>query len=247
MTTSALPRPRRQRSRACPPPDRLVVPGLPRTGTTPAGAFNLLVDQQPAAVVLAADERDVIAAVRLRPRARPAGRAAGDRPQRRAARLARRTRSSSTSAASTTSRSTPRRAASASAPACAGSRSCPQLSELGLAALHGSSPDVGIAGYSLGGGMGWLARKHGLQTNSVTAFELVTADGHLRPHRRRPRARPVLGAARRRRQLRRRHRDRVRGLPRRGALRGRDVLPVRARAPRCCTRGASCCRRCPTS
>ena len=53
-----------------------------------------------------------------------------------------------------------------------------QLSELGLAALHGSSPDVGIAGYSLGGGMGWLARKYGLQTNSVTAIELVTADGH---------------------------------------------------------------------
>ena len=47
----------------------------------------------------------------------------------------------------------------------------------GLAALHGSSPDVGIAGYSLGGGIGWLARKHGLQTNAVTAIELVTADG----------------------------------------------------------------------
>jgi FAD/FMN-containing dehydrogenase len=56
-------------------------------------------------------------------------------------------------------------------------RVSPQLSELGLAALHGSSPDVGIAGYSLGGGMGWLARKHGLQANSVTAIELVTADG----------------------------------------------------------------------
>src|SRR3954468_1647392 len=54
-----------------------------------------------------------------------------------------------------------------------------QLSELGLAALHGSSPDVGIAGYSLGGGMGWLARKHGLQSNTVTAIELVTADGRL--------------------------------------------------------------------
>jgi FAD/FMN-containing dehydrogenase len=53
----------------------------------------------------------------------------------------------------------------------------PQLSELGLAALHGSSPDVGIAGYSLGGGMGWLARKYGLQANSVTAIELVTAEG----------------------------------------------------------------------
>ena len=56
----------------------------------------------------------------------------------------------------------------------------PQLSDLGLAALHGSSPLVGIAGYSLGGGMGWLARKHGLQTNSVTALEVVTADGRLR-------------------------------------------------------------------
>jgi FAD/FMN-containing dehydrogenase len=59
-------------------------------------------------------------------------------------------------------------------------RVVPQLSEHGLAALHGSSPDVGIAGYSLGGGMGWLARKYGLQTNSVTALELVTADGRLR-------------------------------------------------------------------
>jgi FAD/FMN-containing dehydrogenase len=54
-----------------------------------------------------------------------------------------------------------------------------QLSELGLAALHGSSPDVGVAGYSLGGGMGWLARKYGLQANSVTAIDVVTADGRL--------------------------------------------------------------------
>jgi FAD/FMN-containing dehydrogenase len=55
----------------------------------------------------------------------------------------------------------------------------PALSDLGLAALHGSSPDVGIAGYSLGGGIGWLARKHGMQANAVTAIELVTADGEL--------------------------------------------------------------------
>ena len=53
------------------------------------------------------------------------------------------------------------------------------LSEHGLAALHGSSPDVGVVGYSLGGGMGWYGRKHGLQSNSVTAIELVTADGRL--------------------------------------------------------------------
>ena len=53
------------------------------------------------------------------------------------------------------------------------------LSTLGLAALHGSSPDVGIVGYSLGGGMGWLAREHGLQCNAVRAIELVTADGRM--------------------------------------------------------------------
>ena len=58
-------------------------------------------------------------------------------------------------------------------------RVAPRLSAHGLAGLHGSSPDVGIAGYSLGGGMGWLARRHGLQANAVTAFELVTAEGTL--------------------------------------------------------------------
>jgi hypothetical protein len=52
----------------------------------------------------------------------------------------------------------------------------PVASEHGLAALRGSTPDVGITGYSLGGGLGWYARKLGLSTNSVTAIELVTAD-----------------------------------------------------------------------
>ena len=56
----------------------------------------------------------------------------------------------------------------------------PQASDMGLAALHGSTPDVSVAGYSLGGGVGWYARKLGLSTNSVTAIELVTADGTLR-------------------------------------------------------------------
>jgi FAD/FMN-containing dehydrogenase len=51
-------------------------------------------------------------------------------------------------------------------------------SEHGLAALAGSSPD-GVVGYTLGGGTGWLARKLGLAANSVTAIELVTADGRL--------------------------------------------------------------------
>jgi UDP-N-acetylenolpyruvoylglucosamine reductase len=56
----------------------------------------------------------------------------------------------------------------------------PAASELGLACLHGSTPDVSVVGYSLGGGMGWYARKHGLAANHVTAIEVVTADGQIR-------------------------------------------------------------------
>ena len=51
--------------------------------------------------------------------------------------------------------------------------------EYGLAGLGGSSPDVGVVGYALGGGIGWLSRAHGLCSNSVTAIELVTAEGEL--------------------------------------------------------------------
>jgi FAD/FMN-containing dehydrogenase len=56
----------------------------------------------------------------------------------------------------------------------------PAASRLGLAALHGSSPDVGVVGYTLGGGIGWYARWHGLAADHVSAIELVTADGQLR-------------------------------------------------------------------
>ena len=52
--------------------------------------------------------------------------------------------------------------------------------ESGLTALAGSSPDVGVVGYTLGGGVGWFARKYGLACNSVSAIELVTADGESR-------------------------------------------------------------------
>jgi hypothetical protein len=52
--------------------------------------------------------------------------------------------------------------------------------EHGLAALAGSSPDVGVVGYTLGGGLSWLARKHGIGANHVLAVELVTADGVVR-------------------------------------------------------------------
>ena len=53
--------------------------------------------------------------------------------------------------------------------------------EHGLCYLCGTSPDVGVLGYVLGGGFSWMIRKYGLAANSVLAAELVTADGrHVR-------------------------------------------------------------------
>jgi FAD/FMN-containing dehydrogenase len=46
-----------------------------------------------------------------------------------------------------------------------------------LAVLAGSAPDVGVVGYTLGGGMSWLARKYGLAAAAVRAADVVTADG----------------------------------------------------------------------
>lgn len=48
---------------------------------------------------------------------------------------------------------------------------------LGLAGMHMSSPGVGVVGSSLGGGVSWYARQHGLQCSAITAVELVLADG----------------------------------------------------------------------
>lgn len=52
--------------------------------------------------------------------------------------------------------------------------------EHGLAGLCGSASDVGVVGYTLGGGMGSLGRLHGFAADHVTAAEIVTADGRLR-------------------------------------------------------------------
>src|SRR5215469_321653 len=49
----------------------------------------------------------------------------------------------------------------------------------GLAALAGTAKDVGVTGYTLGGGLSWLARRYGLAANSVTAAEMITPDGQL--------------------------------------------------------------------
>src|SRR5690349_16640243 len=155
----------------------VVLPGDPRWDEA-RSAFNLLLDQHPAAVAFPADAEDVIAAVvyardaslRVAPQATAHNQGPlGDLENTLLLNVSRLQDVHVDPGAQRV-----RVGAGVK-----WDRVAPRLSAHGLAGLHGSSPDVGIAGYSLGGGMGWLARKHGLQTNAVTALELVTADGRL--------------------------------------------------------------------
>ena len=50
----------------------------------------------------------------------------------------------------------------------------------GLAGLCGSSSDVGVVGYTLGGGLGSLGRHFGFSADHVQSVEIVTADGRIR-------------------------------------------------------------------
>jgi hypothetical protein len=52
--------------------------------------------------------------------------------------------------------------------------------EKGMSYMPGTSPNVGVVGYTLGGGLSWFGRKHGWACNRVAAIELVTADGEAR-------------------------------------------------------------------
>jgi FAD/FMN-containing dehydrogenase len=142
-------------------------------------AYNLTIDQQPAAVAFPQDEYDVQAIVRYA--AEHGLRVAAQRTGHNAGPLG--------SLEGTILLKTDRLDTVEIDPAARRARVgsgvkwesvVPRLSDLGMAALHGSTPDVSIAGYGLGGGVGWYGRKHGLFTNSITAIELVTADGRLR-------------------------------------------------------------------
>jgi FAD/FMN-containing dehydrogenase len=53
------------------------------------------------------------------------------------------------------------------------------LTEHGLAVGFGDTGSVGIAGITLGGGVGYLVRKHGLTIDNLLAAEVVTADGNV--------------------------------------------------------------------
>lgn len=54
-----------------------------------------------------------------------------------------------------------------------------ELQFFGLAATGGFVSTTGVSGLTLGGGLGWLLRKHGLALDNLISVDIVTADGQL--------------------------------------------------------------------
>lgn len=156
----------------------IVLPGDPGwdEARTP---WNVAVDQRPAAVVLAESVRDVVAAVDAARRLglRVAAQGTGhNAPPLNANGSLEDTILVRTSRMREVTIDPATRTARAEAGVVWGEVTA-AAAPFGLAALAGSSADVGVVGYTLGGGLSWLGRAHGLAANRVTAIELVTADG----------------------------------------------------------------------
>ena len=176
MTTYASPTPSTVASAL---EGRIVLP--PHNGWDEARlAWNLAVDQRPAAVV--PESAHDVAAASCLPRARSARRRTGHRPRRGAARRRSTTPSCSRPSGCAASRSTPSARVARVQAGTLWHESCRPRQSTASRRLPGSSPDVGVVGYTLGGGLSFLGRKYGLAANNVRV-------GRARNRRRRRRTR----------------------------------------------------------
>ena len=141
-------------------------------------AFDLAVDQRPAAVALPTDAQGVVAAVReaarrdLRVVAQCGGHGASRLGPLGDAMLV---RTGGLAGVEIDARAHRARIKAGARWADLADRA----SFLGLAPAGGFAREAGIVGTVLGDGMGWLARRHGLASAGVTAVEYVTAEGDL--------------------------------------------------------------------
>jgi len=153
----------------------VVSPGDPDWDSA-RSAWNLAVDQRPALVVLVADARDVRAVLRfagsqgLRVATQGTGHQAASLRDLSGAILVRTDRLREIRV------DVDARTVRVGAGVLWGDV-CWAVAPHGLTARAGSSHDVGVVGYTLGGGYSWLTRRYGLAVSSVTAAELVTGDG----------------------------------------------------------------------
>jgi len=141
-------------------------------------AWNLAVDQHPAAVVFAEGPDDVAHAVRyaaengLRAAAQGTGHAAAMHQTLDDTILVKTARMTGVEI------DAEGRVARVQAGALSGDVAA-AAGEHGLAPLLGSSPDVGVTGFTVGGGLGWLGREFGFACNSVLAADVVNGAGEL--------------------------------------------------------------------
>ncbi|MEE4024638.1 FAD-binding protein [Gordonia sp. PKS22-38] len=137
--------------------------------------FNLLADHRPAVIAVPANSHDVIEVVRfaadegLRVAIQATGHGPGSAAD--GALLINTSKMTDVSVDP----------AARTATVAAGAKWAPVLAQAqahGLAPLLGSTTDVGVVGYTLGGGFGWLGRKYGLSSDAVRSFDIVTPDGN---------------------------------------------------------------------
>jgi len=141
-------------------------------------AFNVTVDQRPAVVVEAAEAADVAAAVRYAKRAglKVTGQAGGHGAQHHHTMVD--TVAIRTNAMRAITLDVERETARVGAGVRWGELMA-VAGEYGLVGIAGSAADVGVVGYTLGGGLSWFGRRYGFSAHNVVSIELVDARGEV--------------------------------------------------------------------